>query len=86
MNKKDKSPESVWKYMEEQSDRKAKAVPLENMRVIVRKDNLVRRWNSDVTKSYFILKKIGEGSFGEVFLARHKQLKVDRALKVVNKW
>ena len=33
-----------------------------------------------------IIKKLGEGTFGEVFLARHKQLKVDRALKSIMKY
>ncbi len=33
-----------------------------------------------------IQKKLGEGSFGEVFLVIHKQLKVERALKVINKY
>ena len=44
-------------------------------KAIVRKDNMVRKWSSDVTKTYMIIKKLGEGSFGEVFLVRHRQLK-----------
>ena len=52
----------------------------------MRKDNLVRKWSSDVTKVYMIIKKLGEGSFGEVFLVQHKQLKLLRALKVIQKF
>ena len=33
-----------------------------------------------------IIKKLGEGSFGEVFLVQHKQLKLLRALKVIQKF
>ena len=34
---------------------------------------------------YLLDRKLGEGSFGTVFLVTHKQLKVQRALKVINK-
>jgi hypothetical protein len=59
---------------------------LERTVVVVRKDHLVRKWNSDISKTYFVDKKLGEGSFGEVFLVTHKQLKVKRALKVIKKF
>lgn len=53
---------------------------------MLRKDALVRKWSTDVTKSYIIDKKLGEGSFGEVFLVTHKQLRAQRALKIINKY
>ena len=54
--------------------------------LIVKKDNLVRKVETHISKSYLMVKKLGEGSFGEVFLVKHKQLKVERALKVVHKY
>lgn len=52
----------------------------------MRKDTMIRKWNADVYQSYIVLKKLGEGSFGEVFLVQHKQLKVLRALKIIAKF
>jgi serine/threonine protein kinase len=34
---------------------------------------------------YLLDRKLGEGSFGTVFLVTHKQLRVQRALKVISK-
>jgi serine/threonine protein kinase len=46
---------------------------------------LVRKWDCAVGDVYLLDRKLGEGSFGTVFLVTHKQLKVQRALKVINK-
>lgn len=53
--------------------------------MIIRKDQLVRRWTNDFRKSYYVDKKLGEGSFGDVFLVTHKELNIKRALKVIDK-
>jgi len=45
----------------------------------------VRRWTNDFRKCYLIERKLGEGSFGQVFLVIHKELKIKRALKVIYK-
>jgi serine/threonine protein kinase len=80
-----RSEEELGRDKEVEVVKREEAVFVEK-KVVVRKDTLVRKWNSDVTKSYLILRKLGEGSFGEVFLVRHKQLKILRALKVVMKF
>ena len=46
---------------------------------------MVRKWDCSVGDVYQLDRKLGEGSFGTVFLVIHKQLKVQRALKVINK-
>ncbi len=46
---------------------------------------MVRKWDCAVGDVYLLDRKLGEGSFGTVFLVTHKQLKVQRALKVINK-
>lgn len=41
--------------------------------------------SGEIKDVYIMHKMLGEGSFGTVYLAMHKQLKVFRALKVINK-
>lgn len=52
---------------------------------VMSKESLVRKWNCAVGDVYRLDRKLGEGSFGTVFLVTHKQLKVQRALKVISK-
>ena len=46
---------------------------------------LVQECNGDPLQYYEIIKKLGEGTFGEVFKVLHKDSKCIRAMKVINK-
>ena len=50
------------------------------------KDFLVQENSQDPYESYNLIKYLGEGTFGQVFLVQHKQSQDLRALKVINKY
>ena len=56
-----------------------------SQRAMINKEKLVRKWIGSIDDTYIIDQKLGEGSFGTVFLVTHKQLKVKRALKIIKK-
>ena len=45
----------------------------------------MRKLSGEINGIYLMDRMLGEGSFGTVYLVTHKQLKVQRALKVINK-
>lgn len=46
---------------------------------------MIRKRECSVQDVYMVNKKLGEGSFGTVLLVTHKQLKIKRALKIIDK-
>lgn len=51
----------------------------------VQSEKFVKHNLHEFEKDYEVVTKLGEGTFGSIFRVKHKQLKLDRALKIISK-
>ena len=72
-------PKETMKYFNENN------VPLKNTALILNNDVIVTDSGTNPEEVYQKIKPIGEGSFGEVWQVRHKQLGKNFAMKIMQK-
>lgn len=53
--------------------------------ISVQSEKFVRHNLYDFEKDYQVVTKLGEGSFGQIFKVKHKELGLERALKILSK-
>ena len=53
--------------------------------IAIKKENIISRKTTNISKDYTFGKTIGSGSFGQVRLAIHKPTKQTRAVKILQK-
>ena len=57
----------------------------DNNHITISKESFVTINKGDITQFYEVMKKIGEGSFGQIYIAIHIETKEEYAVKIVSK-
>ena len=52
---------------------------------LIKKENFVFKWENDVKKDYTFMKELGKGTYGNVYLAKHKVTGWEWAIKEIQR-